>query len=275
MLQTSVKVASATKGLVGATGRRYIFKQLIQVRQHVVRVRLATPDHPLHPHHSTQHIPRQLHTCIQYLTDDFLSLVRKQIPMHARKQILKGSLRGIVELHDRDIVHLDFKPNNILVNCHNINGETIMEQAQVADIEDAAYLPIDRCIKGMLLGNDNWRGPEAHFCGELNRPADIFAFGAVCIYAMLGRVIFGVDDDFRKHQAQGVEPDFIHLQRQVSYFGDQEGLNGLIEHVGDEEVNCQILQMLWEDRNEDCIPYEPFSNWPDIDDERSKISFRE
>lgn len=26
--------------------------------------------------------------------------------MQARKQILKASLRGIVELHDRDIVHL-------------------------------------------------------------------------------------------------------------------------------------------------------------------------
>jgi hypothetical protein len=42
----------------------------------------------------------------RYLTEDFLSLAKKQIPIQARKQILKTSLQGIAELHDRDIVHL-------------------------------------------------------------------------------------------------------------------------------------------------------------------------
>lgn len=83
---------------------------------------------------------------------------------------------------------------------------------------------------------------------------------------MLGRVIFGPDDDFQKHQVQCALPALIRLQRQVSYFGDQEGLNGLMKHVGDEEVNCQVLRMLWEERTEDYIPYEPFSNWSDVND---------
>lgn len=87
---------------------------------------------------------------------------------------------------------------------------------------------------------------------------------------MLGRVIFGPDDDFQKHQAQGVFPALIRLQRQVSYFGDREGLNGLMKHVGDDEANCQILGMLWEDRNEDNIPYKPFSDWPDVGDAEFK-----
>jgi serine/threonine protein kinase len=39
-----------------------------------------------------------------------------------------------------------------------------------------------------------------------------------------------------------------------------------MKHVGDEEVNCQVLRMLWEERTEDYIPYEPFSNWSDVDD---------
>lgn len=83
---------------------------------------------------------------------------------------------------------------------------------------------------------------------------------------MLGRVIFGPDDDFQKHQAQGALPALIRLQRQVSYFGDQEGLNGLMKHVSDEEVNCQVLGMLWGERIEDYIPYKPFSDWPGVDD---------
>ena len=88
---------------------------------------------------------------------------------------------------------------------------------------------------------------------------------------MLGRVIFGPDEDFQKHQAQGALPAMIRLQRQVSYFGEQEALDGLIKHVGDEEINRQILQMLWEERAEEHIPYERFSNWPDVSD----ASFRD
>ena len=40
------------------------------------------------------------------MDDDLLSLVRKQVPAHVRKQILKAGLKGIADLHSRDIVHL-------------------------------------------------------------------------------------------------------------------------------------------------------------------------
>lgn len=42
----------------------------------------------------------------KYMQEDFLALVRKQIPIEARKQVLKASLRGIAESHDHDIIHL-------------------------------------------------------------------------------------------------------------------------------------------------------------------------
>lgn len=51
-------------------------------------------------------IPDQPIFVYKYLTDDFFSLIRKEIPMKARKQILKDSLRGIAELHDQNIVHM-------------------------------------------------------------------------------------------------------------------------------------------------------------------------
>ena len=87
-----------------------------------------------------------------------------------------------------------------------------------------------------------------------------------CIFALLGRVIFGTDDDFVKHQAQGVFATIIRFQRQVSYFGDEEGIKGIIKHVSDNEVHQKVFQMLWEDRKEDDIPYIPFSDWPEIRD---------
>ncbi len=66
-----------------------------------------------------------------------------------------------------------------MVNYRHVGQETIIEQVQITDLENAAYLPKGRCIKGMLAGNDNWRSPEAHFKGELNKPSDMFSFGAV------------------------------------------------------------------------------------------------
>lgn len=67
-----------------------------------------------------------------------------------------------------------------MVNYCNTGLETtIIEQVQIIDLENAAYLPKGRCIKGMLAGNDSWRSPEGHFKGELNKPSDIFSFAAV------------------------------------------------------------------------------------------------
>lgn len=84
---------------------------------------------------------------------------------------------------------------------------------------------------------------------------------------MLGRVIFGPDDDFRLHLSKGALPETIRLQRQVSYFGDRDGINGLMKHVGDEETNLEVLSLLWDDRYADYIPYRHFSEWPDVQDD--------
>ena len=61
-------------------------------------------------------------------------------------------------------------------------------------------------------------------------------------------------------------PALIRLQRQVSYFGDREGVNGLLRHVAEDDTSCQVLRMLWDERSEEHIPYNLFSEWPDVDD---------
>ncbi|EEA24244.1 hypothetical protein TMatcc_007319 [Talaromyces marneffei ATCC 18224] len=126
----------------------------------------------------------------------------------------------------------------------------------------------------MLAGNDSWRSPEAHFKGELNKPSDIFLFAAVCIYAMLGQVVFGAEEGLSDFEAQGVFPHIVRLRRQVSFWGDREGLNGLITHVSDEEVNSQVLGMLWDDRAVDYHSYRPFSDWPTVTDDNFKDLIR-
>lgn len=66
-----------------------------------------------------------------------------------------------------------------MVDSRQDGQETIVEQVQIIDLEKMGYLPKGRCIKGMVAGNDDWRSPEAHFRGQLNKPTDIFSFGIV------------------------------------------------------------------------------------------------
>lgn len=51
----------------------------------------------------------------------------------------------------------------------------------------------------------------------------------------------------------------IRLQLQISHFPDCGGFNGLLAHVGDDEFRCELLRMLWDDREPDYHGYVPFS----------------
>jgi serine/threonine protein kinase len=75
--------------------------------------------------------------------------------------------------------YLDIKPDNIMADYHGEGERMVIEKVQLSDLENAGYLPKGRCIKGMLAGNDNWRSPEAHLKGELNKPTDLFSFGTI------------------------------------------------------------------------------------------------
>lgn len=55
----------------------------------------------------------------------------------------------------------------------------IVKQAQLTDIEDAAYVPPGCDIVGRQVGNWMWRSPEAHAQGRVNKPSDMFSFGVV------------------------------------------------------------------------------------------------
>lgn len=50
-------------------------------------------------------IPDKSMFVFDYFTGHLLRLVQKDVPLDMTKRILKDALRGIVELHDRDIVH--------------------------------------------------------------------------------------------------------------------------------------------------------------------------
>jgi hypothetical protein len=55
----------------------------------------------------------------------------------------------------------------------------VIKQVQLADIEDAVYVPPKSAIVGIQVGNQIWPSPEAHCQGQVNKPSDMFSFGIV------------------------------------------------------------------------------------------------
>jgi len=69
--------------------------------------------------------------------------------------------------------------DNISVEREEGHHGIVIEQVQLADIEDAAYVPPGCDIVGKQVGNCLWRSPEAHTQGRVNKPSDILSFGVV------------------------------------------------------------------------------------------------
>lgn len=114
----------------------------------------------------------------EHLSDDFLSLAPKLKPQ-VRKQVLKSVLHGLAALHRGHVVHLDVKPNNIMVDCSYKDGKPIVEKVQLIDFEDGHWLAPGTALLRRLPGNENWRSPEAALRGYLQTPTDMFSFGIV------------------------------------------------------------------------------------------------
>ena len=68
---------------------------------------------------------------------------------------------------------------------------------------------------------------------------------------------FAVDES---ELAEGVEKLAVVLERQISYFADEDGLNGLLQYLGSESEWLQIFQVI-KDGFGEAQPRKPFALW--------------
>lgn len=79
-----------------------------------------------------------------------------------------------------------------------------------------------------------------------------------CIYAVTKQVIFAID---KSELEEGVEKAAIVLERQLSYFADDEGFKGFLEYLGEGHAWRQIFQVIEDGFVEEGRPKEPFRLW--------------
>ncbi|KAI3085200.1 hypothetical protein CBS147339_1450 [Penicillium roqueforti] len=207
-------------------------------------------------------IPNKSMFVFETFTGHLLTLAQKGLPLPVTKKILKDALTGLAQLHDQDIVHTDIKQDNVFINWQDRNGKIIVDKVQLGNLEDAAHIPPGCDMVGKQAGNWMWRSPEAHARGPVNKPSDVFSFALVCICAVHKRIIFAVRED---ELEEGVDPIAVVIERQISYFADEDGLNGFLKHLGDNPW-VRVFEVTWDGLNQKT-PRQPFVLWNGVDDD--------
>ncbi|QSS55572.1 hypothetical protein I7I53_03488 [Histoplasma capsulatum var. duboisii H88] len=199
----------------------------------------------------------------QFLAGDLLRLSQTPLPQETKIYILQCVLHGLADMHERGVLHNDIKANNILVDYdESIQGQTIINNVQISDLEDAVLVPPGKWLRGPLCGNAIWRSPGGWCRSHQNEASDVFSFAIVMIYIMLNEMVFRVSDC----ELYASDSWRYVLQRHISYFADEQGLIGLLKHIGEDNPFHGRLIALAGDFNSGN-PRMHFEAWEPVDPE--------
>ncbi|OAA58993.1 ectomycorrhiza-induced ankyrin-domain nacht-domain containing protein [Niveomyces insectorum RCEF 264] len=229
----------------------------------------ALRDHPVGPSvyttigrsgWCTQLCAALLEHCCHVPTEKPREDVRTFLALY-REKTKRVSLVNAASARDTKINNI--KPNNILLDYEETTADDlVVKRVQISDLEDAVLLSPGKHLKGCLCGNQLWRSPESWARARQNTPSDVFSFGVVVIYVMLNDMIFLVSNE----ELAGKEAWRPILRRHISYFGDEDGFKGLLQHVGEDNVFFERLIALAGDFDAER-PRRPFARWYFVDAE--------
>ncbi|OTA67314.1 kinase-like protein, partial [Hypoxylon sp. EC38] len=200
-----------------------------------------------------------------YFRSTLLSLLheRPDLSIEARKLILRQTGKALKDLHDENWIHIDVKPDNILVDWDVDDQEKIqITRVALGDLDCGLQLENDRPLRlpgGNRIGNVMWRSPEAQTGKGIAKPSDVFSFGLVCLYGLTGEQMLLVN--FKELQENNVVPEQEVLGRLFLFFGP-ELPQGLLKLV-DDDLWSELLQAVSEWAQKVAVeePGAKFENW--------------
>ncbi|AEO58481.1 kinase-like protein [Thermothelomyces thermophilus ATCC 42464] len=177
-----------------------------------------------------------------YFRNTLLALIKEDpdFPPAERVKVLRVVAEAIQELHSKDWIHNDVKPDNILVDwaCDEDGNKTVTKAA-LGDFDIALKLEGAKPLYGPhAVGNAMWRSPEAQTGRGVTKASDVFSFGLVCIYA-LGGGDFLLPHNYEELVERGISPEQEILTRHFAYFGPVT--EGLLKQI-DSEVWSRALK---------------------------------
>ncbi|KAK4242164.1 kinase-like domain-containing protein [Achaetomium macrosporum] len=128
--------------------------------------------------------PRSL--VLEYMDDNVFNLLKtKHLPRAEAKRALKATVQALIALHEKNIVHTDIKPDNILVK-HSPAGALY----KLGDLGDCSTPDVPSNNGGHLIGAKLFCAPEVPLGIPWTVKVDIWGFGATGITLITGRYVF-------------------------------------------------------------------------------------
>ncbi|MFF9143733.1 serine/threonine-protein kinase [Streptomyces sp. NPDC014861] len=146
---------------------------------------------------------------------DLAVLVRGRgaLPEPEVRSLAAGLAEALEAVHRAGLVHRDLKPSNILVTG---TGPRVIDFGISKAVEGATALT----GTGLVVGTPGYMSPEQASGKHVGPPSDVFALGAVLVYAATGRAPFG----------EGSAPALLYrvVHDRPALDGVPPGLRGLV-----------------------------------------------
>ncbi|GJN06812.1 hypothetical protein PR202_ga24577 [Eleusine coracana subsp. coracana] len=127
---------------------------------------------------------RQRLLCFEYLPegslDNYINDASCQLKWRTCYKIIKEICEGLSYLHQQNIVHLDLKPANILLDHHMVPKITDFGISKCFDEKQT------RAITKNLCGSMGYMAPES-FDGVITFKSDIYSLGIIIIEMLTGQ----------------------------------------------------------------------------------------
>ncbi|KAF1840645.1 kinase-like protein [Cucurbitaria berberidis CBS 394.84] len=177
-----------------------------------------------------------------YFRSTLLALIKEDpdFPLAGQKTILRHVGEAIQELHAKDWIHIDVKPDNILVNwTSDKEGDKTVTNVALGDFDIAFKLDSGASLRTpYAIGNVMWRSPEGQTGSGVTKASDVYSFGLVCIYAS-GGGSFLLLNNYQELLKHGIKLEQEIITRHFTFFGPVP--EGLLKQVNDEDW-CNALK---------------------------------
>ncbi|OLE26035.1 MAG: hypothetical protein AUG49_09210 [Catenulispora sp. 13_1_20CM_3_70_7] len=238
-----VAVKMVRPELAGAPMFRKRFARELDVAQrvrgpHIAEIYAAHPDGPV-PWLATEYVPGPT---LQEAVDNGGCFTSPQV-----RALASAVADALMAIHLAGVVHRDLKPSNILLGP---NGPKVIDFG-VARAVDASLLT----NTGQTLGTPAYMSPEQADGRAIESASDLFALGALLVYAAVGRLAFGEGAPLAiLHRVVNNEPDLTGVA------ADDPELHRLIKQClakdpEDRPTAARLIDMLG------AVPWQPLTGF--------------
>jgi eukaryotic-like serine/threonine-protein kinase len=133
-------------------------------------------------------------------------LEQGSLPLHESLLVARQIAEALEEAHEKGIIHRDLKPQNIKASIEGKVKVLDFGLAKAMDPTGAApgsgsasqiahspTLTMGATLQGMILGTAAYMAPEQARGGNVDRRADVWAFGVVLYEMLAGETLFAAD----------------------------------------------------------------------------------